>query len=179
MIIIKYIPNVITSIRIIGSILLFILRPLSNTFLGVYIICGLSDVVDGYIARKFKCISNTGAILDSIADVIFIFSMMIIIIPLFKWSWWMLGWIGVIALIRLISVLIGFIKYKTVVFLHTYSNKITGLLLFCIPVLYNIVSINILIFFICVVATLSAIEEMFINITSYELSRNVKSIFKI
>ncbi|MCQ2017678.1 CDP-alcohol phosphatidyltransferase family protein [Clostridium butyricum] len=176
MIIIKYLPNTITLVRIICSFLLFSLKPFSVSFFIVYTICGLSDVLDGYIARKLRYISEAGASLDSIADVIFIFSMMIIIVPIFKWSWWMLVWIGIIILMRLNSLLIGFIKYRALAFLHTYSNKMTGFLLFCFPFIHYIFELNVTVCILCGVATVSAIEEILINIISDELSRNIKSI---
>nr|WP_053359909.1 CDP-alcohol phosphatidyltransferase family protein [Clostridium butyricum] len=175
-IIIKYLPNTITLVRIICSFLLFSLKPFSVSFFIVYTICGLSDVLDGYIARKLRYISEAGASLDSIADVIFIFSMMIIIVPIFKWSWWMLVWIGIIILMRLSSLLIGFIKYRALAFLHTYSNKMTGFLLFCFPFINYIFELNVTVCILCGVATVSAIEEILINIISDELSRNIESI---
>jgi len=158
---------------------LFNLRPFSVSFFIVYIICGLSDVLDGYIARKLRYISEIGAILDSIADIIFIFSMTIIIVPIFKWSWWMLMWIGIIILMRLSSLLIGVIKYRALAFLHTYSNKMTGFLLFCFPFIHYMFDLNVTVCILCGVATLSAVEEILINIISDELSRNIKSIIFI
>jgi len=44
----------------------------SFPFLILYVICGLSDVLDGIIARKTNTTSNFGAKLDTIADFIFV-----------------------------------------------------------------------------------------------------------
>ncbi|WP_195515061.1 CDP-alcohol phosphatidyltransferase family protein [Paraclostridium bifermentans] len=69
---IKYVPNLITASRILGAFLLFLTEPFSKLFLIIYIACGISDVFDGYIARKFKTESKTGRALDSIADMVLI-----------------------------------------------------------------------------------------------------------
>ena len=54
----KFIPNFITLIRIIGTSLLIFTEPFSNIFFILYFLCGVSDTLDGYIARKFKLCSK-------------------------------------------------------------------------------------------------------------------------
>ena len=63
--------DIITMLRIAGAMLLVFLRPLSAGFLSVYTITGLTDVLDGWIARRTKAASDFGAKLDSIADLLF------------------------------------------------------------------------------------------------------------
>ena len=89
----KSLPNYITFCRIIGSILLLFLKPFSIAFFAIYSICGISDLLDGYIARSTKTTSEFGAKLDSIADLSFyavmflkIFPTLIDTLPL--WLWW-------------------------------------------------------------------------------------------
>jgi len=48
----KTIPNCISFSRIIFSLILVFIKPLSVAFYAIYIICGLSDIMDGFIARK-------------------------------------------------------------------------------------------------------------------------------
>jgi CDP-diacylglycerol--glycerol-3-phosphate 3-phosphatidyltransferase len=158
---------------------MLIIKPLSNIFFVIYIVCGISDVLDGYIARKTKTTSQFGAILDSIADIIFIGINLIIFIPLFRLSWWMIFWIGGIALVRLISLAIGFVKYNTVALLHTYANKATGFLLFCTPILYDKFSLGVTVCMVCSLASVSAIEELAINIVSKRLDRDIPCIIEI
>ena len=67
-------PNYITSIRLIFTIPLIIFLE-TNNILFVWIIIllgGITDYLDGYIARKFKLKTKIGAILDPLADKIFI-----------------------------------------------------------------------------------------------------------
>ena len=64
----KQIANIITSLRIICSILMLFCRVPSIRFCLLYIFCGLTDMVDGAIARKTNAVSEFGARLDSVAD---------------------------------------------------------------------------------------------------------------
>ena len=60
-----------TSMRIVLSFVLLILPTSSNRFLVTYTIIGLTDVLDGWLARKTGTASEFGAKLDSIADLLF------------------------------------------------------------------------------------------------------------
>ena len=70
----KNLPNYITSIRLIFTIPLIIFLEKNNIlFVWIIIIFGaITDYLDGYIARKFKLKTKIGAILDPLADKIFI-----------------------------------------------------------------------------------------------------------
>lgn len=73
--------------------------------------------------------------------------------------------------------MIVYLKYHTFAILHTYANKITGLFLFFFPYLYKFININIIGYVICVTASIAAIEELIIHMTSRELSRDIIGIF--
>lgn len=176
MIAITYIPNIITGIRILLSILLLFAKPLSAEFFLIYTLCGVSDVLDGYIARKMNNTSSFGATFDSIADFIFTIIILIIVIPIIKLSSWILLWIACIMLIRLLSLLIGFIRYRAPAFLHTYTNKAAGFFLFSFPFLYPFLGTSITASIVCSAASISALEELVINITAKELQKDRKTI---
>jgi cardiolipin synthase len=64
------IPNLITMVRILVTPL-FIIFLLNNSYfqaMTVFVLAGLSDLADGYIARNFKQKSPLGALLDPLAD---------------------------------------------------------------------------------------------------------------
>jgi len=174
---IKYTANIITIGRMALAFSLLLIKPLSILFFVIYALCGISDILDGYIARKTNTSSKPGEILDSIADLIFISIMLIIFIPLLTWDPWMLYWVGVIAFIRFLSLGIGLVKYHTMPFLHTWSNKAAGIVLFCFPLLYYTTGLAVTSFIVCCIASMSAFEELIITIRSKRLNRNVVSIF--
>ena len=60
--------DTITSVRIAASLFLLLLPLRSVGFLVVYTLTGLTDVLDGWLARKTGTASDFGARLDSIAD---------------------------------------------------------------------------------------------------------------
>lgn len=176
---IKHIPNSITSLRIVCSLLLLFVQPFSVLFFLFYLLCGLSDALDGYIARKIGCNSPFGATFDSIADLLFIVILLIIFIPIIPWSKWMVFGIASITFLRFLSLAIGFVKYHTFTFLHTYANKAAGLTLFCFPILYYLFDLRITIILTFFIAGISAMEELIIIITSKQLYRDVKSYLNI
>ncbi len=152
-------------------------KPLSVVFFIIYLLGGITDVLDGYIARKIDSASSFGATLDSIADFIFFGIMLIIFIPILQCPWWILCWICIIASIRLASLGVGFAKYHELSFLHTYANKATGAALFLFPFIYKIFGLNATAVFICGIATLSAVEELIITLISKELKKDTRCIF--
>ena len=72
----KHIANIITGARIVFSLsLLFI--PLSSAwFYTLYLLCGLSDMIDGTVARRTNRASEFGARLDTVSDFVFMTVMM-------------------------------------------------------------------------------------------------------
>ena len=76
----KYPANFITSLRIVGTIGLLFTVPFSKVFYVLYTFSGITDVLDGAVARITGTASSIGAELDSIADLIFYLVMMISII---------------------------------------------------------------------------------------------------
>ena len=53
-------PNVITILRVAGSFILLFFNVTDVVFWCLYCLCGFSDIIDGFLARKFKCATKTG-----------------------------------------------------------------------------------------------------------------------
>lgn len=79
----KLIPNLLTLLRILGAAALLFLAPLEPPFLAVYVFCGVSDILDGFLARRWQVSGSVGALLDSIADFLLTAILLIIFIPYF------------------------------------------------------------------------------------------------
>ncbi|PWJ46996.1 CDP-alcohol phosphatidyltransferase family protein [Faecalicatena contorta] len=173
----KRIPNCITLIRIFASVSLLLVEPFSIPFFFFYVICGISDVLDGYIARRMDACSKFGQVFDSISDLIFISIVLFIFIPVINLPLWSIYWIAAIAAVRLISIITGFVKYQRLAFLHTYANKATGIVLFFFPFLFPVFGKEITVSIVCCMASISAAEELLINLISKTLSRDRSSIF--
>ena len=174
MIAIRYVTSLISCARIIGAFALLLTTPLSVLFYIIYSLCCASDIVDGYIARKTKTESRFGEVLDSIADLALVAVMLVIFIPLFTLDPWMFYWIGAIAAARILSLGIGFVKYRAFSYLHTYANKVTGIALACFPIMLHAFGVTATAVALCSVASVSAFEELAITIKTKILDRNVR-----
>ena len=78
----KSIPNWLSLSRIFLSLALLFLEPLSLSFYAMYIACGLSDMLDGFIARKTGTTSTLGAKIDSLADLVMAGVLLVILLPI-------------------------------------------------------------------------------------------------
>ena len=166
--------NIITLSRIILSIFLLFIEKNSLIFLSIYSICGLTDILDGYVARKTKTESQFGAKLDTFSDFVFFIIAFIIFYNVFLKY---IKLIIIVFLIRQFSIIIIHKKYNEFAMLHTYLNKLAGISLFFIPFFLNFDNSNIIINIIGYICLLSSIEELMINIKSNSLDLNKKSIF--
>lgn len=173
---IKNIPNLISVFRILGSLALLTVKPFTTGFFVIYIACGISDMLDGWIARKFNLVTQTGQTLDSISDFILITVLLFVFSRFLSPPIWAMIWVLAIALLRLLSFIVAWVKYSQVALLHTYANKATGFLLFCFPILYTTIGLDATAVLLCLVATLSAVEELLIQLRSKTLDRDVKSL---
>ena len=164
----KYLANIITGSRVIFSLpLLFI--PLSSAwFYIVYLFCGLTDMIDGAIARKTGSVSEFGARLDTVADFVFLSVSLVRFLPVVPVSQWLWVWILVIGVVKIGNLICGFVRSKTLVSLHTVMNKITGLLLFLLPLTFPVIDINYSGIPVCVIASIAAIQESVYIVTGYK-----------
>ena len=167
----KHIANIITGCRIVGSILLLLLPVLSPGFYIIYILCGISDMIDGTVARKTNSTSKFGSQLDSIADIIFVMVSMLKWIPVIRIATWLWIWVGVIGTIRILNMICGYASKKQFITMHTAMNKVTGLLLFLCPIALSIAQLDYIAIPVCTVATISAIQEWVYIITAHRPSK--------
>jgi len=151
--------NLITSIRIIFSITLLFCRPFSTWFYVVYIIAGLTDVLDGLVARKTNTVSEFGSKFDTGADFVFVSVCLIKLLPILNIGEWIFIWIGIIVVIKLVNIISGYICQKRFVAVHSVMNKITGGLLFALPLTLRIIEFKYSVAVVCAVATFVAVQE--------------------
>ncbi len=177
-------PNCITLFRIVGTICMVFTEPFKKAFYWIYTLCGFSDVLDGWIARKFNKTTDFGSKLDSIADLSYYIVMGIMILPELIRVLPVEMWYMVIALIaiRVASYLVIAIKFHRFASTHTYGNKLTGAGVFGIPYFltteYGILYCTIA----CTVATLATIEEFIIHLmvkTYDEKPKTLSQLFKL
>lgn len=116
-------------------------------------------MIDGTIARKLGTESEFGSKFDTIADIVFVVAAAYKMFPVMEIPKGIWIWIGVIALIKIINIISGFVVEKQFVSVHTVANKITGLLVFLLPLTMAVVELRYSALVVCMVATFAAIQE--------------------
>ena len=123
-------PNVISILRIAGSIGLLFCDVTGWPFWTIYVLCGLSDLLDGWLARKLHVESQTGAVFDSVADIIFVVCCAARLLHVVEIPAWLWIWAGVIVFIKIVNQVSALVIRRRFCFPHTWANKLTGILLF-------------------------------------------------
>ena len=171
-------PNTLTALRIVGTGCLLLFPPHSVWFIVIYTLAGLTDALDGYIARKTGQSTPFGAKLDSAADLIYYGVMLVYIFPLL-WDVlprqiWVL--VAAVLVVRLSAYVVAALKYRRFASQHTWLNKATGLMVFAVP--YLLVTPLGVGFCWCVgvVGLLASTEELLIHLLNKKYDMRTKSI---
>ena len=153
----KHLPNILSVLRIAGSISLLFCDVTGWQFWTLYVLCGISDMADGWLARKLHAETRAGAVLDSVADIVFVACCAIRLLPVLDIPTWLWIWAGVIVFIKIVSQISALVVYKRFCFPHTLANKLTGLLLFLtMPAMFwSMIPISI----VAALATFAAVQE--------------------
>lgn len=172
-------PNCITALRIVGTLCLIFTAPLSLVFYLIYTFCGLSDVLDGWIARATNSTSDFGSRLDSIADLLFYAVMLIKLLPalwrsLPAWIWYV---VGGILLLRLASYITAAVKFRRFAAVHTRMNKLTGASVFLIPYFMLLPCTALYSFVVCLIAGAASVQELLLHLCRDEYRANHKALF--
>ena len=155
----KRIANILTSCRILGSVLLLFFPAFSLGFYIIYFFCGFSDMLDGTIARKTNTVSSFGSKLDTAADFVFMAVCAVKLLSKMNIPVWLRIWIAVIAIVKFTNIVWGFVRRKKLVDYHTFLNKTTGLLLFLLPFTLQLIEPTHSFAVVCTIATIAAIQE--------------------
>ena len=127
------------------------------SFWTLYALCGISDMVDGWLARRLHAETKAGAILDSMADIVFVICCAVKLLPMLEIPVWLWIWAGVIVVIKIVNQISALVVFKRFCFPHTVANKIAGLLLFLtVPTIFwTMIPVAV----VAAVATFAAIQE--------------------
>lgn len=122
----KYIPNLICVVRIllVGPIVWYLLEERYGLALILILVAGLSDALDGYLARRFDWRTRLGGLLDPAADKLLMFSAFATL----TWMGWVPVWFTAIVVGRDVIIILGTLVYQlTVAPLHGEPTKASKL----------------------------------------------------
>ena len=182
----KQIPNIISVFRLFTCFSLLAITQIEDpramrwTFTAVYFFVGFTDVLDGWIARRFNLQSELGAKLDNIADTCVFcvgFTCLIFLLKLHP-SVPSIVTLAIGAALKVFSFALTKIRFGEWNSMHTYSNKALGCVLFAsVPVCVLLNSINywaVLGVTICIALTVA--EDTYILLTSETYNVNHKGL---
>ncbi len=172
----KQLANIITSSRIAAGIVLFFFSSVTGLFLGIYVYCGVTDLIDGPIARKMNTSSNTGALLDTVGDVLTYLALVKILlvaslIPMWAIIWFVIGVLGILA-----SGFVSRKRFGKFSIIHSLFGKLMGFFAFTLPFAVFSGIETICYIAICTSATISAFESNYIQMKLKEPDDSIISI---
>ena len=155
------IADIITILRIICSAALIFTEPFSATFYVLYISAGITDMIDGPIARRTGTASDRGAMLGSAADLFFVIVCFVKLLPVMGLPVWIYIWVSVIAAVKVYSLIRAKASKRALSSFHTVLNKISGALLFALPLTMGFTDIRVGSCAVCAVASAAAVQDLF------------------
>lgn len=179
----KNLPNILSGYRLLMfPVLLFLIyKGEENLFSLLFVINIITDVLDGWIARKFDASTPLGAKLDSLAD-IGSYILAVIAIFQFHWSsfepykWWFFSFL----FLYVFAILFSLVKFKIFPSLHLYSFKFAGYVQgVFLAILFGYGFVPWLFITGMGVGIIANIEELASLIKLKEMKSNVQSFFKI
>lgn len=156
-----YIPNLLTLARMWLCIPLGVTEALSPLFFLLYTLIGMSDILDGWLARRWHCTTSFGAQLDGAADLIAFGVIGWKIWPFLHFPTWLWGLLVCIVCVRIGNMVCAYLSKNTNIFQHTLLNRLTGLLLFISIYLIENALFQWLAAGIAILALLAALQESF------------------
>lgn len=172
--------NGVTLLRIAGTVALIFLPPLTPLFFWIYTLTGLTDVLDGWLARRTGTASEFGAKLDSIADLLFCTVMLVRLFPVLRQTLPVQIWYVAagILFIRLGAYCAAAIRYRRFASMHTWLNKLTGTAVFLLPYVFAVSSGIAYGWAVCVLACVASVEELAIHLCRKNYCADQRSIFQ-
>ncbi|WP_341907016.1 CDP-alcohol phosphatidyltransferase family protein [Fluviicola taffensis] len=176
---IRNIPNMLSAYRILVLPVIFyaLFSNKDQLFIILLTVNLISDILDGFIARRFNLQTEFGARLDSIADIG-------TYIGAFSGMFWFhfdfiteyKSWFIVMMSLYIIPQAISLVKFKRSPSLHLYSNKITGYLQgIFIFTFFNFGNYPPYFYFMIAFSSIAYLEELICILYLKELQSNVKT----
>lgn len=177
----KRIPNILSVLRILLSLAMPSVIDFPPALAAMVLIVGLTDIADGFIARRYHCESVAGARLDTLGDWIFFGMAGILFLMKYKQIvdehiWELLTVAGV----RFFSLCTAKYRFGRFLSVHTIGNKISVFLIYLILLLiiFEKAVMGMMVKTVLMIALLSAVEELLIILVNKEIDLDQRCLFR-
>lgn len=176
----KTLPNMITSIRFVLApfLIYFAYTKELMLFSILFYICGISDYIDGPIARRYNMTSELGSFLDNVADELLLLSGLVFIY-LLK-SEILIDNILAFAVflsLYLIERILFIVLHKGKPRLHLYSGKtFVRAFYILLPVMFYVSNYGVYLYLILSLGAITLIEQSIIYLKYKEIDVEMKSL---
>ncbi|WP_265457478.1 CDP-alcohol phosphatidyltransferase family protein [Enterococcus sp. HY326] len=183
----RVLANLFSFSRIIAAPFLIFFGTESWEFLAIYLYCGVSDILDGRIAKTAGIADEAGFHADLIGDLAFLFIVLIRLGPQQALLSWELVWLAGILFFKVVAIIIAYDKFQRfILVMPTFLNRWAWVCLFFVPFYKYLeqylkieTSSNLFLLAFLLLASLAVIEELSIILLSKEYNFQVKSIFML
>jgi len=179
----KHIPNILSVIRIfmIPVFVYFFFEYYENLYLAliVFLLAGLTDIIDGYLARRNGWITNVGKVLDPLADKLLQCTVLICLAVKEVTPYWFAGMFILKEAFMICGAFITFKKIHFVVKSNWYGKATTAIfyfVMFLILICKENLS-DVVMWILLAVAVISAIFSMIMYIIdTLNINKEIKKI---
>ncbi len=179
------IPNILTIVRfiLIPFIFMSVLSRQLLLALIIFTISALTDVLDGYIARKYNYITDIGKLLDPLADKLTQISLLLSLSILGILPWWIFLIVFIKELLMVVSASVLYSKKDVVVYSKWYGKLATTL--FYLAIVSSLIinqfnisisfKIDLYLYYLAILATIFSLIMYGIN---FKISKIIKTLKK-
>ena len=177
---IPMLPNILSASRIVLASCLLLVNASSAGFFALYLTCGATDMLDGYLARRLNAVTRAGRFLDVAGDFVFVIAIVLLFFRHFKLPAWLIIWTAIIGVVRVASWVLSYVKLRFI-FTHTYLDRATGTLLFLLLPFLLLTGVDFIIptAIICLVSSVGTAELMALSFLMKEPRENLYSVFEM
>lgn len=173
--------NAITLMRIPLSIAMIFTDLFSPNFYLFFILAGITDAIDGTVARLSKSESRLGSVFDSIADLIYFSITLAKMVPyaIENMNYWAKALFLLVIILRFICYAVQLHKFHKIASNHTYLNKLTGFTIFIMIMLIPYIGISTACIIGSIVALFAVFDEFLIIYREKAVSHDIHSLNEV
>ena len=161
--------NILTALRIVSGLSLLFCPVPGVLFYIICVFAGITDMLDGAVARKTGKACAFGSCFDTVADFVFFALCLIKLLPALCLPVWVYIWTAVIAAVKTVTVVSGFVIRKSFVCVHSVMNRITGAVLYVLPLTAGLSGFRHTVAAVCALASFAAVQECYLILTGRDI----------